>query len=399
VRTRLDLWQAMHRSGWYLPPLGAAVTLSYMQAVRAGQVWCPRYEHVRMRCCLVPPPTKKIMDWVQEALRLQSHYHPQRPQKHGFGERKLPDKQWALHALATLEPHHRIFGKGYVREPAPLGDQPRPSEPMVDNADGLFDGLPPRKGKPAKRSILRNVRPSAEARLERLRARRAQLEAQMAALVYGLPQPVNAPGEGRQGAPFQGAGGPPRPEPGSRPQPQNRSFVREEAKEGANGPGVYAAPDRPGSARVEGDADMGGDTDDPDIVSDLDEDGKLRDMLLRQREAEDAQRHEAEHVEWLLQQAQTEEARQYEANVPYDPVAQYQNLGSYQSPERPSAADRAAKSKGSTGRDLGMTPNSSRLNSSLQELSLDKNRRRRAVDSPESSEHTAAGTKIKPRGV
>ena len=139
---------------------------------------------------------------------------------------------------------------------------------------------------------------------------------------------------------------------------------------------------------------MGGDTDNPDIVSDLDEDGQLR-----QREAEDAQRHEAEHVEWLLQQAQTEEARQYEANVPYDPVAQYQNLGSYQSPERPSAADRAAKSKGSTGRDLGMTPNSSRLNSSLQELSLDKNRRRRAVDSPESSQHTAAGTKIKPRGV
>ena len=63
----------------------------------------------------------------------------------------MPDVQWALHALAPLEPRHRIFGKGYVRDPPPLSAN---SKQMVDNSDGLFDGLPPRKGKPSKRSVI-----------------------------------------------------------------------------------------------------------------------------------------------------------------------------------------------------------------------------------------------------
>ena len=36
VANRRDLWQAMHRSGWYLPKLTGAITLAYIEAVRAG---------------------------------------------------------------------------------------------------------------------------------------------------------------------------------------------------------------------------------------------------------------------------------------------------------------------------------------------------------------------------
>ena len=193
VANRRDLWQALHRSGWYLPRFGPCTTLAYMEAVRAGRVWCPRYEEVRLRCCLVPPPVKKLLEWVEEALRLQQANLPQRPVQLGFEARKLPDAQWALHALSTLLPTHRIFGKGYVREPPPLDPKDQalfmPAEPMINNADGLFDGLPMRQGKLGRRTILRKSKPSAEARLERLRARRAQLEARMEALAQAAARP------------------------------------------------------------------------------------------------------------------------------------------------------------------------------------------------------------------
>ena len=179
VRTRLDLWQAMHRSGWYLPKLTGAITLAYIEAVRAGQVWCPKYEQVRIRPCLVPPATKVLLRWIEEALRIQQAYNPTRPVRLGFNQSRLPDSQWALHALATLEPNHRIFGKGYVGEPAPLfqGQIPSAPRPMVNNSDGLFDGLPVRRGKLAKRTMIKKIQPSIEARIERMRARRVQLEA------------------------------------------------------------------------------------------------------------------------------------------------------------------------------------------------------------------------------
>ena len=55
IQTRQDLWEAMHRDGWYLPRLKPAVTLAYLEGVRKRKIWCPRYDEVRLRPCLVPP--------------------------------------------------------------------------------------------------------------------------------------------------------------------------------------------------------------------------------------------------------------------------------------------------------------------------------------------------------
>ena len=183
VLTRRDLWEAMHRDGWFLPRLGPAVTISYMQAVRRRSVWCPRYDDVRLRPCLVPPPTKQLLAWIAEALQIQRHDHPDRSVQLGFHPDRSPDQQWALHALSTLEPRHRIFGKGYVREPPPLAAV---NMTVVDNADGLYDGLPQlplRKGKARRQTVL--LQPTREERLQRLRARRAQLAAMEAQLNAG----------------------------------------------------------------------------------------------------------------------------------------------------------------------------------------------------------------------
>jgi hypothetical protein len=286
VRTRRDLWQAMHRSGWYLPPLGAAVTLSYMQGVRAGLIWCPKYEQVRLRCCLVPPSTKQLVTWVEEALRLQQANHPQRPVKHGFDGRKLPDQQWALHALSTLQPDHRIFGKGYVREPRSLEELPRPAEPLVDNADGLFDGLPRLQGKLAKRTIIRKVQPSTEARLQRLRARRAQLDARMEQLAQG------------------GAGG--------QPRPQNQDDAMDDEDSDAEIQSV-------GGDEASENAQIGG------LLfqrQGAQEPRKEQANPILQREYDEEQQRILQQAAWLEQQ-QTELARQQEANVPFQPGASY----------------------------------------------------------------------------
>jgi hypothetical protein len=91
VANRRDLWEAMQRSGWFLPRFGPVITLAYLQAVRAGNLWCPRYEEVRLRPCLVPPPTKQLLEWIAEALVLQHHSHPDRSVVLGFTANRVPD--------------------------------------------------------------------------------------------------------------------------------------------------------------------------------------------------------------------------------------------------------------------------------------------------------------------
>ena len=55
----------------------------------------------------------------------------------GLDIKKMPDKQWMLYSLATLNPEHQIFSKSY-----------RPvlkhQNVEVGNSDGYFDGLPQR---------------------------------------------------------------------------------------------------------------------------------------------------------------------------------------------------------------------------------------------------------------
>ena len=156
------------------------MTLAYMEAVRAGKVYCPKYEQVRLRPCLIPPPVKKLLAWIEQELQIQRAYHPERPVQLGFPPNKLPDVQWALVTLATIQPNHRIFGKGYVAEPREV--RPQFGGAIVNNADGFFDGLPPRQGKPARRTVLKKPPPSAaekQHKLARLLAAKAKLDRQL----------------------------------------------------------------------------------------------------------------------------------------------------------------------------------------------------------------------------
>ena len=48
VRDRETFYDAMLRHGWLLPTKEKSIwTLDFMQRVRAGEIFCPRAEHVK----------------------------------------------------------------------------------------------------------------------------------------------------------------------------------------------------------------------------------------------------------------------------------------------------------------------------------------------------------------
>ena len=53
----------MHRNKYYLPSLKSGyVTMKYMNAVRYGKVYCPKYPDVRLEPCPVKPPKEECRE-------------------------------------------------------------------------------------------------------------------------------------------------------------------------------------------------------------------------------------------------------------------------------------------------------------------------------------------------
>jgi hypothetical protein len=60
-----------------------------------------------------------------------------------FGTENFPDKDYLIISIATFSAGaDEIFDKNYVPKPEDLRKQP-PQALMVDNSDGLFDGIDP----------------------------------------------------------------------------------------------------------------------------------------------------------------------------------------------------------------------------------------------------------------
>ena len=56
------LYEIAERNGWYLPALKSNfVNMLYLEWVRSGLIYCPRYEELRLRPCPVPPSKDKIL--------------------------------------------------------------------------------------------------------------------------------------------------------------------------------------------------------------------------------------------------------------------------------------------------------------------------------------------------
>ena len=63
---RDTLYEIMVRNSWYLPRIKcSAVTVDYMLAVREGQIFCPKFEDIRLKPCPKPPSKDELMGYIR----------------------------------------------------------------------------------------------------------------------------------------------------------------------------------------------------------------------------------------------------------------------------------------------------------------------------------------------
>ena len=126
--------EVLTRNGYYLPRSKVCCSVEYMWKVLNGEVFCLRYEDVRIRPCPSSPSLEYLLEEVQEAVLRKEGSTLGNFKKH------RPDKEFLLTVLSSLSPEHQIFTKSYTAPPRSSKTGP-PSK--LKNFDSLFSGLPP----------------------------------------------------------------------------------------------------------------------------------------------------------------------------------------------------------------------------------------------------------------
>jgi len=153
VNSVSSYYEAMDRNGWFLPALKSSIiSCEYLDRVRNGDYWCPKYEKLLQRPCPRPPPKEFLLDTLAELL-------DKKKLDFGGGENRVPDKSWLLRAIATIHPTNIIFQKNYL----PPVRKVKADTTVVDNGDNFYDNLPTLKlGKRKKRGSLKMYKEAKE---------------------------------------------------------------------------------------------------------------------------------------------------------------------------------------------------------------------------------------------
>ena len=128
--------EALVRNGIYMPPYASrCITTAYMDKVRAGTVWCPRYVDLKLRPCPHPPVKRVIFRAVTYELN-------RRGIDFGISSEDHVCIQWLLACLSTINEDHEVFSKNYM----PSAEHSRYSKVKpkntISNHDGFFNNLP-----------------------------------------------------------------------------------------------------------------------------------------------------------------------------------------------------------------------------------------------------------------
>ena len=112
INTKKEMARAMRLNGYYIPSETSSIlTIEYMHAVRAGKIWCPRFDMMNKRHCEFPPNMNELLQECQEVIK-----RAQIDQHKNFGIKPpvhVPDKQWMLDLIGLLEPEHKYFQRDY----------------------------------------------------------------------------------------------------------------------------------------------------------------------------------------------------------------------------------------------------------------------------------------------
>ena len=70
VPDKKALYEALLRNGYYMPPYSCRiVTVVYMDKVKSGEVYVPKYDIIRLRPCPNPPVKKRVFDEIGLIVR------------------------------------------------------------------------------------------------------------------------------------------------------------------------------------------------------------------------------------------------------------------------------------------------------------------------------------------
>ena len=63
IKSRKHMYDSMIRNRFYLPSFKSpAITQEYMQLVRSGEYWCPKFDEVKLLPCPNPPTKDYLID-------------------------------------------------------------------------------------------------------------------------------------------------------------------------------------------------------------------------------------------------------------------------------------------------------------------------------------------------
>ena len=144
VKSKADLYEALVRNGYYLPKRKSSmISEHYLVNVMDKTYWCPLAEDVRIRMCPRQPQKDVLLDKfhkLMEKKNLSSGMHPE----------KLPDKDWLIAVIATLNPDDEIFKKEYLPPPRKNNIEELKS---INVPAGFFDGLPDSRSKVKRKAL------------------------------------------------------------------------------------------------------------------------------------------------------------------------------------------------------------------------------------------------------
>jgi hypothetical protein len=147
AKNKTEQYNAMLLNDYYLmASTCSGCTREYMDKVRSGKYWVPRWTALKMRPCPYAPTKEHFFSEVLKILTTHKLVF-------GVKSHACCDLDWLKACLATLNPEHRYFQKDYlpsVEESRYVKKKPNKSG-MVDNADGFYTGLPKLHAPPSAR--------------------------------------------------------------------------------------------------------------------------------------------------------------------------------------------------------------------------------------------------------
>ena len=107
-----DLYNMAVRNGFFLPKRkSSAVNEMMLYNILQGNYWCPKYSELRMLPCPKPPLKEALMGKI-ETLCFNKKLNIA-----WIDVQHMPDKDWMVAVISTLDPGDEIFRKDYVAPP------------------------------------------------------------------------------------------------------------------------------------------------------------------------------------------------------------------------------------------------------------------------------------------